>query len=238
VTVAALELAGVSKAYGGLRPLRIHQLRVSPGESVAIVGFDQPAAEVFVNLVTGATLPEAGEVRVFGRPTSAIVDSADWLATVDRFGIVSERAVLLDQLTLLQNMALPFTLDIEPLPDDVRVKAAAIAAEVDLRRDGWDRPIAGLDLEARMRLRLGRALALEPSVLLLEHVSAGLAPDAAENFGADTRAIAAQRGIALVAATADAAFAKAVADRVLAWDAASGQLADRRARGFLGRWLG
>jgi ABC-type transporter Mla maintaining outer membrane lipid asymmetry ATPase subunit MlaF len=238
VTVAALELAGVSKAYGGLRPLRIHQLRVSPDESVAIVGFDQPAAEVFVNLVTGATLPEAGEVRVFGRPTSAIVDSADWLATVDRFGIVSERAVLLDQLTLLQNMALPFTLDIEPLPDDVRAKAAGIAAEVALRRDGWDRPIAGLDLEARMRLRLGRALALAPSVLLLEHVSAGLTPDAAENFGADTRAIVAQRGIALVAATADVAFARAVADRVLAWDAASGQLADRRARGFLGRWLG
>ncbi len=179
MTDAALELAGVSKAYGGLRPLRIHELRVAAGESVAIVGFDRPSAEVFVNLVTGAVLPEAGEVRVFGRPTSAIADSDDWLATVDRFGIVSERAVLLDQLTLLQNLAMPFTLDIEPLSDEVRAKAEAIAIEIDLGRDAWDRPIAGLDLDARMRLRLGRALALGPSVLLLEHVSAGLTPDAA-----------------------------------------------------------
>ena len=238
MTGAALELAGVSKAYGGLRPLRIHQLRVAAGESVAIVGFDRPSAEVFVNLVTGATLPEAGEVRVFGRPTSAIADSDDWLATVDRFGIVSERAVLLDQLTLLQNLAMPFTLDIEPLADEVQAKAAAIATEIDLRRDAWDRPIAGLDLDARMRLRLGRALALEPSVLLLEHVSAGLTPDAAEKFGADARAIAARRRMALVAATMDAAFARAIADRVLTWDAASGRLAARRARGFFGGWLG
>jgi hypothetical protein len=68
------------------------------------VGLDQVAAEVFTNLVTGAILPETGDIRVFGRPTSAIADSDDWLATVDRFGIVSERAVLLDQLSVLQNL--------------------------------------------------------------------------------------------------------------------------------------
>src|SRR5207244_2048884 len=83
---------------------------VGVGEHVALVGLDPIASEVFVNLLTGATLPESGDVRVFGRPTSAIADSDDWLATVDRFGIVSERAVLLDQLTILQNLAMPFTL--------------------------------------------------------------------------------------------------------------------------------
>ena len=59
---------------------------------------------------------------MLGRPTSAINDSADWLATVDRFGIVSERAVLLDQLTVIQNLAMPFTLDIEP-PSGRRARA-------------------------------------------------------------------------------------------------------------------
>jgi len=38
----------------------------------------------------------------------------DWLAAVDRFGIVSERAVLLDVLSVVQNLAVPFTLEIEP----------------------------------------------------------------------------------------------------------------------------
>src|SRR5262249_9007740 len=94
-----LEIAGVSKSYGALRPLRLQQLAVASGESWAIVGLDQAAAELFVNLITGATLPDAGEVRIFGRPTAAIADSTDWLATVDRFGIVSDRAVLLDRLS-------------------------------------------------------------------------------------------------------------------------------------------
>ena len=60
----------MSKDYRGLRPLRIQELRVAAAEHVALVGLDQPMAEVFVNLVTGASLPDHGDVRVFGRSTS------------------------------------------------------------------------------------------------------------------------------------------------------------------------
>ena len=66
VTPAVLELNGISKDYRGLRPLRIAELRVAAGEHVAILGLDRAAAEVFVNLATGATLPDAGQVRVLG----------------------------------------------------------------------------------------------------------------------------------------------------------------------------
>src|SRR5450759_1230548 len=132
----------MSKDYRGLRPLRIAELRVAAGDHVAILGFDQASAEVFVNLATGATLPDAGEVSIFGRPTKAINDSADWLATVDRFGIVSERAVLLDALTVIQNLAMPFTLEIEPPPDEVRVRAEALAHEVGLPETSWTKPVA------------------------------------------------------------------------------------------------
>ena len=131
-TGPVLELSDVSKDYRGLRPLRIAGLTVQPGEHIAIIGLDQTTAEVFVNLITGATLPDRGEVRLFGRPTSAITDSADWLAVVDRFGIVSPRAVLLDSLTVVQNLAMPFTLDIEPPAEDVRRRAVALAERVGL----------------------------------------------------------------------------------------------------------
>ena len=47
-----LELVGISKDYRGLRPLRIADLRIAAAEHVAILGFDQPTAEVFVNLAT------------------------------------------------------------------------------------------------------------------------------------------------------------------------------------------
>lgn len=238
MTPAVLELVGVSKSYGGLRPLRVQSLSVAAGELVAIIGFDQPAAEVFINLATGTTLPDAGAVHVFGRPTIAIADSDEWLSTVDRFGIVSARAVLLDQLTVIQNLAMPFTLEIEPPPDDIRSRAEQLAREVRLPESSWTRPVADLDPASRGRVRLGRALALDPAVLLLEHVSAGLARGDVESYGADLRALAATRGATVIAATSDEIFARAVAARVLTLDLATGRLDDQRRGGWFRRRLG
>ena len=234
MTPAAVEFAGVSKNYGGLRPLRIADLGVSPGDRVAMLGLDQVAAEVFINLATGATLPDAGEVRLFGRPTSAITDSADWLATIDRVGIVSDRAVLLDQLTVVQNLAIPFTLDIEPPPDRERARAEALAREVGLSELSWSLPLVELDATAATRVRLGRAIALDPAVLLLEHATARVPPEALAPLAAEIRALAARRGLALVAATADERFAQAIASRVLTLEPATGRLKEHRRFGWFG----
>ena len=234
MTPAVLEFAGISKDYRGLRPLRIAELRVAAGDRVAILGFDQPSAEVFVNLATGATLPDAGEVSIFGRPTKAINDSADWLATIDRFGIVSERAVLLEALTVIQNLAMPFTLEIEPPPDEVRVRAEGLAREVGLPDASWVRPVAELDAAGWLRVRFGRAIALNPAILLLEHASARLPREEVAAVGAQVRAVAAGRGIALLAAAADETFATAVAERVLTLEPATGRLRAQR-RGWFGR---
>lgn len=233
MTATVLEFAGASKAYGGLRPLRIAELRVAAGDRVALLGFDQPTAEVFVNLATGATLPDAGEVSIFGLPTRAIEDSADWLATVDRFGIVSERAVLLDALTVIQNLAMPFTLEIEPPPDAIRARAEALAREVGLDQAAWTRPVAELGPAGWLRVRFGRAIALDPAILLLEHASARLAPEQVAALGAQLRGVAAARGVALVALTADESFAKAVAERVFTLEPATGRLKAQR-RGWFG----
>lgn len=223
-----IDITALSKDYHGLRPLRIEKLALAYGELVAILGLDQPMAETFVNLVTGATLPDRGAVSIFGRPTTSIDDSTDWLSVVDRFGIVSERAVLLDALSVVQNLSIPFTLDIDPPPDSVRERALALAREVGLREADWLRSVSALDAGGRVRIRLARALALNPKVLLLEHASAGLPAVAAAAFGADVQRIASRRGCALVAVTADAPFAAAVAPRVLTLDPASGRLSERR----------
>ena len=236
--MTVVECSDVSKDFHGLRPLRIQQLTIGAGEQVAILGLDGPMAEVFVNLVTGAAVPDRGEVKVFGRATTAIEDSADWLATVDRFGIVSERAVLLDGLSTIQNLAMPFTLEIEPPPDHIRAQAIELAREVGLAEAGWTRPVAELDLADRLRVRLGRALALGPGVLLLEHASAGLAPPMAASLASDIRAIATRRGAAVIAATADQQFAAAVAQRVLVLEPGTGRLKEhKRPWTFLGSWF-
>jgi ABC-type polar amino acid transport system ATPase subunit len=227
VTSAVIELSDVSKDYRGLRPLRIARLAIQPGEHVAIVGLDQPAAEVFLNLLTGATLPDRGDVRVFGRLTSAIADSTEWLAFIDRFGIVSERAVLLEQLSVIQNLAVPFTLEIEPPPPDVRDRAAALAREVGIDEPTSSRAVADFDPASRARVRLARALALDPAVLLVEHLSAGVPRRDVPTLGASIRSVAARRGAAIVAATADVEFARALASRVLTLDPGTGVLKGR-----------
>jgi len=238
VIAPALDLTDVSKDYGGLRPLRIQRLTVSAREHVALVGLDQPMAEVFVNLVTGATLPDRGQVAVFGQSTGAIVDGAEWLRVVDRFGIVTERAVLLEGLTVLQNLAVPFTLDIDPLPDEVAARAASLAAEVGLPAPECENLVAALDAGSRARVRLARALALDPAVILLEHATASVDRDQVVPFAERIRRVAARRGAAIVAVTADPVFASAVADRVLTLDAATGRLAPRRGSGWFGRLVG
>jgi lipoprotein-releasing system ATP-binding protein len=227
---AALELAGVTKDYRGLRPLRVERLVVGPGEHVAIANIEQPAAEVLINLLTGASLPDRGEVRVFGHPTSAIERSDQWLAFVDRFGIVSDRAVLLDAMTIVQNLAMPYSLEIEPPAETVRERAIGLAGEVGLAAGTWDRPVAELDGASRLRVRLGRALALDPAVLLLEHPTAAVERSGVAALARDVRSIARRRQAALLALTADREFAAAVAARVLTLDAGTGRLSERRRR--------
>ena len=190
---------------------------------------------MFVNLVTGATLPDRGEVRVFGRPTSAITDSADWLAVVDRFGIVSERAVLLDSLTVVQNLAMPFTLEIEPPPDDMRRRAVALADEVGLAAASLDRPVAELDA-GRTACASGSGARWRsiPAVVLLEHPTAEIPPDAVAELAAAVPDDLARRTIAPDGGRG--VCRGRVATRCLTLDPATGRLAQRT--GWLSRLCG
>jgi ABC-type transporter Mla maintaining outer membrane lipid asymmetry ATPase subunit MlaF len=234
VSQPLLDLIDVSKTYGGLRPLRIARLTVEPGERIALAGLDGPAAEVFVNLVTGATLPDSGEIIVFGRSTREVVDSAEWLAVVDRFGLVSERTALLEGLSVVQNLALPFTLEIEPVPADVRERTIALAREVGLPAGTWDRPAGELDRTGRARARLARALALGPAVLLVEHPAASVDADLLPPFLQTVYETCSRHSVTSVVMTATDQGGHKTATRTLALDPASGRVLDRR--GWWGRW--
>jgi phospholipid/cholesterol/gamma-HCH transport system ATP-binding protein len=224
---ALLEVSDVSMQYGALRPLRLRRLAVAAGEHVALIGLDRPAAEVLINLITGASLPETGEVRVFGRPTVSITDATEWLTLLDRFGIVSERAALLDSMSVVQNLAVPFSLQIEPPDADIVRKAVAIAGEVGLAAHLLDRRAGEIDAASRMRVRFGRALALNPSVLLFEHPSAGLPRDGITTFARDVRNVTSRRGVAALTITADSDFAASSSSRIFVLEPATGRLTRR-----------
>ena len=221
---AVLEVRQLQKQYGALRPLRLQQLRVDRSTIVALIGLDAAAAEVFVNLVTGATLPDTGEVQVFGRATAAITDGDEWLRTLDRFGILSDRAALLEDLTVAQNLAMTFTLDIDPIHPDVRSRVDALATDVGLEPEWRDRRAGELDASGKLRVRLGRALARAPDLLLLEHPTATLRREDVAPFAGLLRRLVGANGLAAVAVTADEEFASAVTRHVLRLRPADGAL--------------
>lgn len=219
-----VRLRNVQKNYSGLRPLRIRELDVASGERVALGGLDGPAAEVLINLVTGATLPDEGAVTVFGRSTADIADGDAWLASLERFGIVSARAVILEGSTLQQNLALPFTLEIDPVPPSVAVKVAALAAECGIAAEELSRPAAGLPHEIRVRVHLARALALGPELLLVEHPTADVPEAGRLPLARDIAAAIGGRSAAALVVTTDVEFAEAVAHRSVALQPATGAL--------------
>jgi ABC-type transporter Mla maintaining outer membrane lipid asymmetry ATPase subunit MlaF len=224
MTAPVLELTGVLKQYGALRPLRVEHLTLRPGEHVALLGLDQPAAEVLISLVTGAGLPDSGEVHIFGRPSADIADATDWLTVLDNFGIVSDRVALLEPMTVIQNLALPFSLEIEPPTDAVAAQASGLAAEAGLSPEMLAQRVGDLDAAARMRVRFGRALAMNPRVLLLEHPSATVPRHDVVPLGVDLRRAADRRGAAMLTITADAEFAGAISGLALALEPATGRL--------------
>lgn len=229
----ALSVRGVTKDYRGLRPLRLASLDLAHGETLALLGFDQAMAEVLVKLIMGASLPDTGEVIVFGQPTSSIANGDAWLAGLDTFALLGDRTLLVDALSAEQTIALPLSFDVDD--PGVRDTVRALAVEVALDADHLSRPVGGLAPLARARVRLARALASSPRILLGEHPSASLSADEAQMFAADVARVARRRALTSLVLTADRGFASAACADVLTLQPATGALTS-----VVGwrRWLG
>ena len=220
-----IELAGVIKRGPGLGPLRIEKLVVHRGDRIALEGLDAVAAEVLLNLITGAALADEGTVSVAGADTRSIATDTEWLTSLDRFGIVTDRAVLVGQLSVAANIALPITLSIDPLPDDVRDQVARLAADAGLPDSRLGDAAGSLDAASRARVHLARAIATKPEVLLLEHPTSQFAGSAAaRDLGLTLARLADARELGWVALTNDVAFARASGAVRLAVESASGRL--------------
>ena len=224
-----IEIQGVSKDHGGDRPLRIQSLSVGARDRVTVSGLDRAEAETLVHLVSGAALPDEGSVTVAGTNTRSIVTDTEWLVSLDRFGVVTHRAVLLDNLSVAANLALPLSLSVDPMPASVRAEVEALAETAGLARATIDRPVSSLDAFGRLCLHLARALAASPRLLLLEHPTLELTDDAGRQaFGRTLRRAADARALGWLAISDDEPFARAAGGDVWRLAAGTGALARRR----------
>jgi ABC-type branched-subunit amino acid transport system ATPase component len=108
------------------------------------------------------------------------------------------------------------------MPGDLRDRVRVLAEEVGLSLAELGAPVGSLEPLGRQRLRLGRALALGPRVLLAEHPNAPLSGPDTLAFATVFRAVVARRGLAALVLTANPEFATAISPQVLVLQPATG----------------
>ena len=67
---------------------------------------------------------------MFGQNTRAITDGDAWLKSLDGVGMITARGILIGAFSVLQNIAMSFTLDVDPIDPRVVPQAGALARDV------------------------------------------------------------------------------------------------------------
>lgn len=130
-----------------------------------------------------------------------------------RFGVVFEGAALLSRLSALENVELPLLEHTHATPAEAREAAQELLSEVGLAI-AVDATPDQLDRAAQRRVALARALALRPSVLLLDEPTQGLDAHAAAELDRTLRELQERAGFGIVIFTREARYAFGNADRV------------------------
>ncbi len=179
MTVAALEIRGLRKRFGGLAATRDVSLRVMPGERRLLIGPNGAGKTTLFNLITGDLSADAGSIQLFGRELGRLSTRRRVREGLAR---TYQILTLFPRETLIHNvaMALIGTGDTGWIPwgafdrrPELRAAAEACLARAGLAGLG-DRIVASTAYGERRRLELAMALAQKPRVLLLDEPLAGL----------------------------------------------------------------
>ena len=166
-----LELAGVSKRFGGLEALRGVTLRLEGGGIYGLIGPNGAGKTTLFNVVTGAARATEGTVRFGGQDVTGLAPHA-----IARLGIARTYQMVRPffELTALENVEVGITYGRRrgaPTSDEAR----SYLDMVGLADKAWH-AAEELNLGERKRLEIARALAARPQLVLFDEVLAGLTP--------------------------------------------------------------
>jgi len=218
---ATIEIEGLHVAHG-TAALHGVSLRVAEGESVAVVGHDQPSLTLLVRCCGGLVRPDRGRVRVAGVDVAA----ADRHALLDlrrTVGYVSIHGGLLANMSLRDNVELPLRYHRRLPAAAIAERAAALLEDAGLTARADERA-STLPAEIQKCVAYLRAVAMEPRVLLVEDPSALLHPHGRTLVRGLHQQLRA-RGITVLVADDDDAFAAELTSRQLAVQLAAGERA-------------
>ncbi len=217
-----IELAGVSKVYraGEAPALDGVSLRVGAGQAVALLGPSGAGKSTLLRCLNGLVRPDAGAVRVAGRPVHALPDP-DLRALRRQVGVVFQEFSLIDRMTVLRNVMVgccgryPFwraALGVFPADDVAR--AERILERVGLRGLG-EQPARELSGGQRQRVAIARALVQEPRLILGDEPVSSLDPVTARSILGLLTELAREEGITLLLSLHDVELARAFCVRAV-----------------------
>ena len=209
-TVPAVELRGVTLAYGATPVVHAFDLTVASAETVVLLGPSGSGKSSLLAALAGFLAPTAGEVRIGGR----LVDGPGVAVPPEQrsVGVVVQSDALWPHLNVLETVAYPIRRRGASAADAER-EAATFLERLGIAALASRRP-AQLSGGEQQRTGLARALARRAAVYLLDEPTAHLYTALKATLQQEMAEACRQTGAAVVIATHDVAEALAVADRV------------------------
>jgi branched-chain amino acid transport system ATP-binding protein len=169
--MSLLEARGLSKRFGGVRAVDGLDLVLAEGEMLGLIGPNGAGKTTLFNLLSGFLAPDAGDVRFRERSLLGLEPHA-----ICRLGMARTFQIVrpFPHLSVLDNVKVG-ALARHPRPRAALDRARGVLDQVGLAAKAHV-PAGSLTLPERKRLELARALATEPTLLLLDEVMAGLNP--------------------------------------------------------------
>jgi len=183
---ALLETRNLSRHFGGLRAIGDLSLSVNRGEILGVIGPNGAGKTTLFNLLTGIYPPSSGDILFEGRSIAGMQPSR-----IARLGMARtfQNIRLFRQLSVLENVRIAYDSRLVYSPADALLRTPStrireresIDASMELLELFELGSLAGdaagdLSYGAQRRLEIVRALALRPSILLLDEPAAGMNP--------------------------------------------------------------
>jgi ABC-type Fe3+/spermidine/putrescine transport system ATPase subunit len=216
---AALEVAGLEVAYGPVKVLRGIDLKVDPGSFVALLGASGCGKTTLLRSISGFVEVAKGRVLADGRDITHKPPDKRGMA------MVFQSYALWPHMTTAQNIGYGLKLR-GHAREAIAKRVDEILAMLKLNGLG-ERMVTQLSGGQRQRVALGRALAINPGILLLDEPLSNLDARIREDVRHEIKALQQGLGITAIHVTHDREEAMVLADRIVVMDA--GEIAQQGA---------
>ena len=216
-----LTVQNLSKNFGPAKAVQNVSFTVNPAEMIALIGPNGAGKSTCFNMIGGQLPPTTGSVRLNDQDITARSPRAIWRKGVGRtFQITATFA----SMTVRENVQMALLSHAgrlrtwwPPARTALTPEADALLSQVALT-EAADRPAGILAYGDLKRLELALALSNDPTLLLMDEPTAGMAPAERTALMALTRRLATERRLAVLFTEHDMDVVFATADRILVLD--------------------